>query len=538
MRQRYQNECEYQLLLKEKLECLNKEADQALLHNLELQIESQFLQDDINAAKGRYKKNLLEIQTYVNVLQQIIQNTPPVSTITIGINEEKLLAERRAPILQSQLEEYKGILAQLQMQKSKLQAETVTLEQTIKNTQENYDDEIQLYNERIETLRKEIEDAERMLENYTNDCRQLAVYQLSLENELERYKRIIENEDNRLNCAIVESPITLFTQSYHTSYNVPSNRKDITWAIQDITTVKPRQKGLPKKTLRKKEITAKDKSEETFEDQPVKKSAEGKDLVQLQDDHQTKLEVRNEEPGTQKQEIAPEDVPDGSKISKAFQKVYNIIKEGVRSDRVAEPQSDLYTKGRHVLVTGDASYIDPDFCSSSIPAKGGIVVSIEQMYDGDDVEPTPMLPEPPCPNGEDEPEKHEDEYKEHFEDGKNGSKNRDQGKVGEKIDDIPKKNGAVKSCPVVIHGPNGHSTDHSQNSKKDKASEAADKRLLEKAPHESMTYEKVEMVESFEKFSTDRIQTYEETAVIVETMIEKTNKKTPGNKSLLGPKLK
>lgn len=55
-----------------------------------------------------------------------------------------------------------------------------------------------MYNEQIESLRKGIEDAELLLEKYTNECRQLAVYQTSLENELERYKRIIENEDSRL----------------------------------------------------------------------------------------------------------------------------------------------------------------------------------------------------------------------------------------------------------------------------------------------------------------------------------------------------
>ncbi|XP_078005831.1 filensin isoform X2 [Phascolarctos cinereus] len=496
-RNKYQNECEYQLLLKETLERLNKEADEALLHNLELQIESQFLQDDISAAKDRYKKNLLEIQTYVSVLQQIIQNTPPVSTITIGVNE------------------------------------TVSLEQTIKNTQESYDDEIQLYNEQIETLRKDIDDAERMLEKYTNDCRQLAIYQQSLENELERYKHIIENEDNRLNSAIVGTPITLFTQSYQASYNLPSSRKDITRAIQDITTVKPRQKGLPKKASRKKELTAKDKSDDTLEDQTAKKPVEGKDHVQVQDECQSKLEVRHEEPGTLKQEVEPEDVPDGAQISKAFGKMCNIIKERVRSDKGAEPQSDLYTKGRHVLVTGDASYVDPDFCSSSIPAKGGIVVSIDQICDRDDVEPIPELPEPPCPNGEDEPEEHDDECKnqEHSGDGENESRSRDQGEVGEKTDDIPKDKGAVKPCPAVIHGPNGQSAGHSQKIKKDKSSEAAGKGLLEKGPYGSMTYEKVEVVESIEKFSTDRIQTYEETAVIVETMIEKTNRKKPGDKS-------
>lgn len=71
------------------------------------------------------------------------------------------------------------------------------LEQAIKNTQESYDDEIQLYNEQIEVFRKGIEEAEWNLEKYTNDCRQLLIYQQSLENELERYTRIIENEDNR-----------------------------------------------------------------------------------------------------------------------------------------------------------------------------------------------------------------------------------------------------------------------------------------------------------------------------------------------------
>lgn len=75
--------------------------------------------------------------------------------------------------------------------------QTTVLEQAIKNTQESYDDEIQMNNDQIESLRKEIEEAERTLEKFTSECRHLAMYQTSLENELERYKRIIENEDNR-----------------------------------------------------------------------------------------------------------------------------------------------------------------------------------------------------------------------------------------------------------------------------------------------------------------------------------------------------
>lgn len=40
-------------------------------------------------------------------------------------NQEKLIAERRIPVLQSQLEEYKSILCQLQAQKYKLQTEVL-----------------------------------------------------------------------------------------------------------------------------------------------------------------------------------------------------------------------------------------------------------------------------------------------------------------------------------------------------------------------------------------------------------------------------
>lgn len=48
----------------------------------------------------------------------------PVHTL-FSSNQEKLIAERRIPVLQSQLEEYKSILCQLQAQKYKLQTEVL-----------------------------------------------------------------------------------------------------------------------------------------------------------------------------------------------------------------------------------------------------------------------------------------------------------------------------------------------------------------------------------------------------------------------------
>ncbi|XP_016851219.1 filensin isoform X3 [Anolis carolinensis] len=380
-RNKYRNECEYQQMLKTTLEQLNKEADEALLRNLELQIELQFLQDDANSTKDRYKKDLMEIQTYVSILQQIVQTIPRVSSLTGEVSEERLITERKIPILQGQLEEYKSVLCQLQAQKIKLQTETTMLEQAIKSTQESYEDEIQLYNEQIDTLRKGIEEAERTLEKYTNDCRQLSIYKQSLENELERYKRIIENEDSRLNSAIVGTPVTLFTPTY-----------------------RPPQAP----TLRGRgEITVSD--------------SEGKMLNEK--DVQLKPEL-----------------PEPFEHDKGEPEAYE-TPEGPKS------QEDII---------------------GTIPTAG------IQEY---------------------RPERKEKED------------------VAEQLEK-PEEKGAEAGVYV--------------SKEYDREISFSFKDL---SPPNIMSYEKVEMMESIEKFSDDKVQSYEETAMVVETMIEKTSKKRMGDKS-------
>ncbi|XP_005238663.2 filensin [Falco peregrinus] len=532
-RNKYRNEREYQQKLKETLERLNKEADEALLCNLELQIESQFLQDDINATKDRYKKNLMEIQTYVNVLQQIIQTTPRVSPITTGICEEKLIAERRIPVLQSQLEEYKSILCQLQAQKYKLQTETAMLEQAIKNTQESYDDEIQLYNEQIENLRKGIEEAERTLEKYTTDCRQLVIYQQSLENELERYKRIIENEDSRLNSAIAGTPVTLFTQIYRPVQPPASRGRDITQAVQDIASVKPRQKALTKKIARKKELMSKDITDGLSPERMYERTLEGFDQDPLEFRHEGSVTCESRQEGLElEKEAGPEDVPDGARISKAFDKLCNIVREKIRVCKRPEPKPDTHPKGRYVLVTGEEGYEEPCILAPSIPAGGGITVSTGngKVMNGGDVEPIPELPEPAEPSEKEkgaiyerreEFELQEEEKEDVLEWGKKA-----RGKI-EQITTYPDI-----SEPETVPSP-GLVSPTEPGVLREAEYDREDKQGLlfrEAGLPGSMSYEKVEVVESIEKFSDDRIQTYEETAMIVETMIEKTSKKKTGDK--------
>ncbi|XP_071463469.1 filensin isoform X3 [Marmota flaviventris] len=504
-RSKYENECECQLVLKEMLERLNKEADEALLHNLRLQLEAQFLQDDVTAAKDRYKKNLLEIQTYISILQQIIQTAPQASTVTSGMRE------------------------------------TTTLEQAIKNAHECYDDEIQLYNEQIESLRKEIEEAERTLERSSYDCRQLAVAQQTLRNELDRYHRIIEIEGNRLSSAFIETPITMFTPSHGSSLSLGSGRKDLTRALQDITAAKPRQKGLPKNIPRRKEIIAQDKVDETLEDPPLKRVEDTKPVqVVLKEEDEFKLESGGGEASLLTQEGDPEDVPDGGQISKAFGKLCKMIKDKVKGTKepvLPEPPADLYTKGRHVMVTGDASYKDPEFYSPSIPAKGGIVISTEEDSTHPDSEgeptPTPEQPTPPLEDGQEGPQEKEDEHptEEETTDKESGTNSKDVKSPGEKDDDQKEEEKSEKPCPETIPGSERPSTPQSQRAGAhegrpgDPGSKSSS--LLDKSPPRALTFKKVEVVESIEKISTESIQTYEETAVIVETVIGKTkaNKK-------------
>ncbi|XP_073338246.1 filensin [Pagrus major] len=557
---KYRNECDYQEQLRGTLEQLNKGADSALLRNLEYQIQSQFLQDDINSTRDRHKKNLAEIQTYVNILQQINQTLPLVPNVSVGISEEqeKLLAQRKVPGLQSQLEEYKSALCQLQAQKQRLQAETGVLEQSIKNTQESYDDEIQMYNEKIESLRKEIEEAERSLEKFTSECRHLAMYQTSLENELERYKRIIENEDNRLNSAIIGTPITLFTTNYHYTHTptASSRGRDITQAIQDITSIKPRQKILAKKVLKKKELTPKDVMDSSQEDRNGGAAGEAPDdetkgiTEEVQEERVKRKEQRPVLTG-----VSPQDVPDGAQISKAFDTLCNIVRDRMRKYKKPEPIADFYTKGRYVLVTGDGSYPDPCFCTST-PSAGHIFVTIRdgmtppyEMYGRKT--PSPPAPQPPQPfvgprplsptrpsnggGGKDDNKGGR---------GKDGNGGKGKQRAGEPqphpkdpspapppsgpsdpkdptpAANFPKKNRDDNgpSGPTPKPAPRGASTSSSSSSSTSTSSGSF-------SP-DALSYEKVEVVESVEKFSNGRkVKGYEETSMVVETMIEKSSKK-------------
>lgn len=311
--------------------------------------------------------------------------------------------------------------------------------------------------------------------------------------------------------------------------------------MQDITTAKPRPKGPPKTIPRKKEIMAKDRGDENLEDTPLKGPKDTK-LVQvvIKEEEESKLESGGEAASPPTPEGGSEDVPDGGQISKAFGKLYKMVKERVRSPEEPEPPVDLYPKGRYVLVSGDASYVDPGFCSVSIPARGGVVVSTEDgsLHRDRAMEPSPEQPPPPRENGRGCPQGKEDGHppNQHTA-GQEVERDTEELKgPGEKQDGQKEDEGPRRPCVVVSPGPQGPSAPPpqrpgaSQGGSEGQGDRSGSRQ--ERSPAGTLAYERVEVMESMEKFSTESIQTYEETAVIVETLIGKTkaNKKKLGDK--------
>lgn len=303
--------------------------------------------------------------------------------------------------------------------------------------------------------------------------------------------------------------------------------------MQDIRTATPRHKGPPKTIPRKKEFIAKDRGDENLEDTPLK---------DLEDTKLVQVVVKEEEessPPTPGE--GPEDMPDGGQISKSFGKLCKMVKERVRSSEEPEPPVDLYPKGRYVLVSRDASYVDPGFCSVSIPARGRVVVSTEDgsLHRDHAMEPSPEQPRPPWENEWGCLQGREDGHPpSHYTAGKEDKKDTEELKdPGEKQDGQEEDEGPRRPCLVITPGPQGPSALWPQ---RPGASQGASERqgdrsgsLQERSPPGTLAFERVEVMESMEKFSTESIQTYEETAVIVETLI---GGKTKANKKKMGDK--
>lgn len=252
--------------------------------------------------------------------------------------------------------------------------------------------------------------------------------------------------------------------------------------------------------IKKKELNSRDETDDVHEEKE-------KEAVEAEDEVKEAALLRA---------AAFNDVPDGAQISKAFDTLCNIVRSRMRRYRQPEPSIDFYTKGRYVLVSGESSYLDPCFYSTT-PSAGHIIVTIcdngmspfepyRQKTPSPSPSPSPAAPIvpviPPSPPDDNHTENNNDKAR-----GKEGS---DDSGSSPTPQSIKKKGKGGKSGQ---HGPPPLTSSSSANL-------------------DSMSYERVEMMESVEKLSPDlKMKGYEETSVVVETMIEKTSKKKHGDRA-------
>lgn len=314
-----------------------------------------------------------------------------------------------------------------------------------------------------------------------------------------------------------------------------------------------------KKGLKKKDLTPKDVMDSGQEEEN-RASGEGpnEETKGVKSEEVQEEGVKREEQRPAFSGVSPQDVPDGAQISKAFDTLCNIVRERMRKYKKPEPIADFYTKGRYVLVTGDGSYLDPCFYTST-PSAGHIFVTIRdgmmapyEPYGRDTpsppppqpmIDPRPLSPTVPTSGGEGKEDKKGGIQKDNGEKGKNNNREPQphskeprpvsppSGPSSGPKDPTPGAKHPKKtrddngpSGPTPKPAPRGASTSSSSSSSTSTSTSSTS------FTPDAMTYEKVEVVESVEKFSNDRkMKGYEETSVVVETMIEKSSKKKHWN---------
>lgn len=248
--------------------------------------------------------------------------------------------------------------------------------------------------------------------------------------------------------------------------------------------------------IKKKEVTSKDMTEDVQEEKdPVEVEGEGKQAALSKD--------------------APwNDVPDGAQISKAFDTLCNIVRNRMRRYRQPKPITDFYTKGRYVLVTGESSYLDPCFYSTT--PSGHIIITICE----NDISPfEPCEPKTPSPPPSPSPATPKIPVIPPSPPDDNHTKNKDGESNGKEDGDDPGKS------PTPQRGKDKHNKDKSRPRGPPPITSSSS------TTPDSMSYEKVEVVESVEKLSPDlKVKGYEETSMVMETLIEKTSKKKHGDR--------
>ncbi|XP_048391998.2 filensin [Stegostoma tigrinum] len=557
---RHRAEYEKNKQLQDTFENLNKNANKALLRNLELQIRTQLLQEDINSIKERNRKNLAEIQDYLNVLTDVRQSINcEAAKGTNWEGEENELAVEKGSALTSQLHNGESDPSPLQSQE---QSETTAVEQPTTRKHEGDPGQMESHREQIEVLATQMGEAERNLEKCANECQCVIGYQQLLDDELESYKKFVASEDSRSQSTLTEVT-TISTSSRYDNTDVPPMSKDITAAALYSTPLQASGMALSRKMSKRKAVTPSDARCSSGADQecakkPSESSEDHKVSASEDEEEDEDVEFYSDEG---EEATRPDDVPDGAQISRLYNALCNIVLDRMGRQKKPEPPvAALYTKGHYVLVTGEASYMDPFFCTT-VPTRSQVIVTFDM-----DSLPQPEQPTPLKYNGDGDGAKEFDSTKENGKD-----------HVGEKEDEKPddrkpSANGELKRPtispsispstppppdpsqvsdykPTPLNGPSTpqsdvNAPDHLESRDVPSGQKQKDEGGTVITPSQPLSpdlkvaeepkyryYEKVEMTEAVETFRDNKLETYSETSTIVETTVEKTKQEQKTKRS-------
>ncbi|XP_032804419.1 filensin [Petromyzon marinus] len=304
---------------------------------------------------------------------------------------------------QQQVAELRVQVDSLSSRQRALQDECQQLERNLREAEGASEAELSRATAKLQAHRVELAQALGALRSNRAENERLWASTRDLETELTRYRRAIENEDSRLHSVIIGAvPATVHTLERRCVPELVS--RELGRGAQsdsDSVIVRARGRKLAESTSPMEDPCSGHTApgEDVFETEGRGKDRSGKTGMEAWTGRK-----RNEEEG--EDDEAGGDVPDGLRFSRAYSKVKDFIREKIGSrdaeDCVSETSSSeediaVYTMPSSVCVTGHGSWPQPS-CYYE-PSLGHVTV-VEAEVEDEHLHPLPSLgplPAPPPP---------------------------------------------------------------------------------------------------------------------------------------------
>ncbi|XP_078714039.1 filensin [Lampetra fluviatilis] len=477
---------------------------------------------------------------------------------------------------QQQGTELRVLVDSLSSQQRALQDECKQLERNLREAEGASEAELSRATAELQAHRVELAQALGALRSKRAENERLWASTRDLESELERYRRAIENEDSRLHSVIIGAvPATVHTLERRCVPELVARELGRgAQADADSVFVRARGRKLAESTSPTEDpcsghTTA--PGEDVFETEGHGKDRWGKTGMETWTGRK-----RNEEEEEEDDDEAGDDVPDGVRFSRAYSRVKDLIREkidyGDAEDCVSETSSSeediaMYTMPSSVCVTGHGSWPQPscyyepslghvtvmqaeveDELLIPLPSLGplpappsdpsldrDILIPLDPMLTPDHVPPHTPAP-PSVPDTEQRRESREPATPAR----EGGEQEKDKGEKGKDKGPEASRDADRKKCDADNEAKDGDKTsigktppsppqETMHDVEKTKSATDLGSRALGRAGYgaageftsSSISYEKLEVMESTETTVDDKRHDYEEKSLVIETSVER-----------------